>query len=50
METLSSQATDRIDEFTKKFVELKGTLDTGATVQGVLVSSRMLKKVDIISE
>jgi hypothetical protein len=47
-ETFSDKATERIDMFTKEFVQLKGTLDTGIGIQNTFVSSRVLEKVDII--
>lgn len=47
---MSKYATERIDEFTKKFVELKGMLDTGIHIQGALVSSRMLGMIDIVGK
>lgn len=45
----SDDANDRIEKLTARFVELKGTLDTGLGIQSALVSSRVLKKVDAIS-
>lgn len=47
-DAFSDKATERIDMFTKEFVQLKGTLDTGIGIQNAFVSSRMLEKVDII--
>lgn len=46
--TLSTSTPEKIQQFTKKFEELKDALDTGAGFQNVLVSSRILVKVETI--
>jgi hypothetical protein len=42
------RATDKIAEFTRTFIEIKTTLDTGIAINTAVVSSRMLGKVDTI--
>lgn len=49
-DTFSANAADRIKQFTEKFVELKRALDTGVGFQTMLVSSRMLAKVESIGK
>jgi hypothetical protein len=47
-EAFSDRANERIEKFTKEFVQLKSTLDTGIAVQNTFVSSRVLEKVETI--
>lgn len=44
--TFTTNATDRIDKFTSKFVELREAFDSGVNVQTAIVSSRILEKVE----
>jgi hypothetical protein len=47
-EAITNAATDRIDEFTREFVQLKSMLDTGIGLQVAFVSSRVLENVESI--
>ena len=47
-EVFTHRATDKITEFTQKFIEMKRTLDTGITINTAIVLKRTLEKVDSI--
>ncbi|KIM82264.1 hypothetical protein PILCRDRAFT_474447 [Piloderma croceum F 1598] len=45
-EVFTHRATQKINEFTQKFIEMKNTLDSGIAINTAVVSSQILGKVD----